>query len=55
MATSPFYEVVKIDGEYCLRIKESGRPVAWSKKDDAAWKSYVAEAQANALTQMESE
>lgn len=38
------YEVVTVNGEKCLRIKATKQPVAWSKKDDAAWKSYVAEA-----------
>lgn len=42
------YEVVKIAGEFCLRIKASKKPVAWSKKDDAPWKQYVAEAVAAA-------
>jgi len=39
------FEVVKVGKEWCLRVKETGQPVAWSRQDDAAWKSYVAEAQ----------
>jgi hypothetical protein len=39
-----YYEVVKIKGEFCLRIRATKQPVAWSAKDDAAWKSYVREA-----------
>lgn len=44
------YEVVKVGAEWCLRIRATGKPVAWSKKDDAAWKAYVAEAQRDART-----
>lgn len=43
-----YYEEVVIGGERCLRIASSGKPVAWSIKDDAAWRSYVAEAVAAA-------
>lgn len=46
-----YYEVVKIKTEWCLRVKTTKKPVAWSKKDDAAWKSYVAEAVAAAAIQ----
>lgn len=45
------YEVVKTKSEWCLRVKATKKPVAWSKKDDAAWKSYVAEAVAAATNQ----
>lgn len=48
-----YYEVVKISGEFCLRIRGTGKPVAWSTKDDAAWRSYVAEAQAGAAQPLE--
>lgn len=47
-ASASHYEVVKVKGEFCLRVRETGQPVAWSHKDDAAWKSYVAEAEADA-------
>lgn len=45
-APTGHYEEVVVAGERCLRIAATGKPVAWSKKDDAAWRSYVAEAQA---------
>lgn len=48
-----YYEIVKIKGEWCLRIKATKKPVAWSKKDDVAWKAYCAEAIAAASTQAE--
>lgn len=38
------YEEVSVKGERCLRIRETGVAVAWSQKDDAAWRSYVKEA-----------
>lgn len=53
-ASTAHYEVVKVrGGEFCLRVRATGQPVAWSQKDDAAWKSYVAEAEAAALTYKE--
>jgi hypothetical protein len=45
MAPESPYEVVTVKGEKCLRLRATKQPVAWSKKDDAAWKSYVADAE----------
>lgn len=47
------YEVVKVGDEWCLRDRATKQPVAWSKKDDAAWRSYVAEAEKDALAYTE--
>ena len=43
---SQHYEVVKIKGQWCLRIAATKQAVAWSAKDDVAWRSYVKEAMA---------
>lgn len=48
MVSDSHYEVVKIGREWCMRIRETGKPVAWSKTDDAAWRSYVVEMTARA-------
>jgi hypothetical protein len=49
-AAGDHFEVVKIGPEWCLRVRATKQPVAWSKKDDAAWRSYVAEAERDALS-----
>lgn len=49
MQAETFYEQVKINGEFCLRVRSTGKPVAWSKKDDAPWRDYCAEADRDAL------
>lgn len=52
-AAGAHFEVVKVGPEWCLRVRATKQPVAWSLKDDAAWRSYVAEAEAAALTYSE--
>jgi len=37
------YEVVQLAGEWCLRIRTSGQPIAWSLTNDAAFQSYCRE------------
>lgn len=37
------YEVVKVGKVWCLRLKDTKLPVAWSENDDAAWRSYCVE------------
>lgn len=48
-----YYEVVKIGNEFCLRLRESKRPVAWSKKDDALWREYCEEQEREAPSYFE--
>jgi hypothetical protein len=43
------YEVLKEADEWCLRIRETGRPVAWSKTNDVAFRDYCEEAEADAV------
>lgn len=42
------YVMEKVGTEWCLYIRETGRPVAWSKVNDAAFKDYCAQAEADA-------
>lgn len=50
--TEKHYEVVQLDGQWCLRIARGprkGKPVAWSKKNDAAFQAYCEEAERDAV------
>ncbi len=44
-ASSSRFEVVQVDGQWCLRTRGTARPVAWSRTNDEAFRSFCAEAE----------
>jgi hypothetical protein len=42
------YEVIQIGAEWCLRIRSSQRPVAWSSSNSKEFADYCSEAEADA-------